>query len=391
MPKRLEQEVWALDKCCGCGDCVSLCAKGVLFWGTDESPAVERREKALGLSHTTLDTCTFCQQLCEEGCPRLDDKNEVFSPRNTVSVRTKGIVQSGEPAETLKNLLIAALSAGLIDGAILTDIDPWSLKPVVKVASSVREVVDTLAVPVLWAPPLTALNEAIFERHLKHLAVVGTPCVSQAVRKLVSSRNERLRPYQEAIRLNIATFCTGIYRPELVGEFLVGKLGVAQPRVKRVETSPRRGDLTVHLWDSSRVVVPLKDVEGYTRKGCARCDDYLGESADLAVGAVGAKDGYCTLITRNQTGEAFLSNALGFGLLESCNEVDTAALAQARTEKERRQRAQAFDRLTVMMLDALAEPGKRAAVKQAFVRLFEVREPDEQSTEEASCVTCAQC
>ena len=391
MAKRLEQEVWALDRCCGCGDCVALCAKGVLFWGTGEAPALEKREKALGLSRTPLDTCSFCPQLCEQGCPRLDDVQQAVAPRSTVSVRAKGIVQSGDPTDAIKHLLIAALSAGLIDGAILTDIDPWSLRPVVKVATSVGEVADTLGIPFLWAPPLSALNEAIFERGLKHLAVVGAPCVSQAVQKLKFSAQERLRPYQTALRLSIATFCTGIYRPELVSEFFADRLGIPLPGVRRLEASPRRNTLTVHLWDGSQKAVPLMDLDGYTRKACARCDDYLGESADIAIGAVGAKDGFCTLITRSQTGDTFLSNVLDFGLLESNAEVDAEALERARTEKERRQRAQAFDRLTVMMLDAMGEPAKRAAVKKAFVRLYEVKKPVEHIKEEADCVTCAQC
>ena len=392
MSKRLEKEVWALDRCAGCGQCVALCGKGMLFWGTDESPTLEKREKALGLSHTTLDSCSFCQKFCEEACPRLEDEWQALESRRVVSVRTRGIVQSGEPADVIKHLLVAALSAGLIDGAILTDMDPWRLVPVTRVATTVGEIMDTFGVPYLWAPTLSALNEGVFDKRLQALAVVGTPCASQALRKLGAAENERLAPYRQTLRLNIATFCTSVYRPELVSGFLADEVGVDLQQVKRLEASPRQDRLTALLWDGSTRAIPLSQVEGTTRHGCARCDDYLGESADIAVGTVGAKEGFCTVITRSQAGEIGLRCALDFGLLEVSEEVDQAALRQASDEKERRQRAQAFDSLMVMMLDALGEPRKRAEVKQAFVRLYEVKKAAELKKEETSChATCAQC
>ena len=392
MSKKLEQEVWALDRCCGCGDCVALCSKGVLFWDADESPHLEKREKALGLSHTPLDTCSFCQKFCEEACPRLVETWSSLEPSRALSVRTIGIVQSGDPNDVIKNLLVAALSAGLVDGAILADMDPWTLKPVTRVATTVGEVVDTLGVPYLWSPPLSSLNEAVFEKGVRNLAVVGAPCVSQAIRKVRSSQNERLTPYQQALRLSISTFCTGVYRPDLFSRFLAEEMGIAPQSVKRLEASPSQDRLTITRWDGSTVRLRLAQVEGYTRRGCARCDDYLGESADLAVGTVGAKEGYSTVLIRSQAGEIGLRNALGLGLMEAVEEVDQNALRRASEEKERRDRARAFDQLTVMMLDALEDPLKRSEVKKAFVRLYEVKKPAESKREEVGChVTCGEC
>jgi ferredoxin len=74
MERRLDAEVWSLERCAGCGNCVALCSKGVLHWGADEQPYREERQKSLGLSHIALDTCSCCQKFCEEGCPRLQDE-----------------------------------------------------------------------------------------------------------------------------------------------------------------------------------------------------------------------------------------------------------------------------------------------------------------------------
>ncbi len=389
MSERVESKVWALEKCSGCGMCVALCSKGMLYWDEVDHPRRELREKVLGLSHLTLDSCSFCQKFCE-CCPRLEEERTALPPRRLVSARTMGIVQSNEPNDVIKNLLVAALSAGLIDGVLMMDMNPWTLEPEARVATSVREIVDTLGVQYLWTPVLSALNQAIFERELRNLAIIGTPCVAQAVRALRLSNNERLRPYQDAIRLTIAPFCTGVYFPNLVNDFLTREMGLTRHSIKRLVANPRASKLVALLWDGSIEEIPIEKVEKYTRRGCAVCDDYLGESADIAVGTVGAKDGHCTLITRSQVGDICLQNAVNFRLVETIDEVDEAALAKAKEEKERRERAQAFEKMMVLALDALGDPRKRAEIRQEYVRLYEIERPAEREKEQCY-VTCAGC
>jgi coenzyme F420-reducing hydrogenase beta subunit len=394
MTRRLDNEVWALDRCCGCGTCMAICSKGVLYWGAGDHPDREQREKTLGLSRTPLDTCSFCQRFCEEGCPRLQDEWVPIKPLRLASARTQGIVTSGEPTDVIKHLLIGALSAELIDGAILTDMDPWEMKPVVKVTTTVAEIADNLGSQHLWVPTLGALNEAVYEQGLRALAVVGTPCVSQGTRRLKGAQNTRLSPYQKAIRLSIAAFCTGIHRPNLVNGFLTDALEIPLHSIRRLQASPRDDRLTAILWDGSTRSVSLSRLEEYTQPGCARCNDYLGESADLAVGTVGAKHDACTVIVRSRAGEMCLRAAVDLGLLEIGDDVDVSALERAAGDKERRHRAQEFDRQMLVMLDALAEPRKRAAVRQAYVSLYESRRAElrKSTNEEADChVTCAQC
>ena len=85
-----------------------------------------------------------------------------------------------------------------------------------------------------------------------------------------------------------------------------------------------------------------------------------------------------------------MRNAVNFGLVETVDGVDEAALAKAKEEKERRERAQAFDKLMVLALDALGDPRKRAEIRQEYVRLYEIERPAE-SEKEQRHVTCAGC
>ncbi len=394
MSKRLEQEVWVLDRCTGCGLCVATCSKGMLHWDEEcQHPVREIRQKTIGFTQIPLDSCSFCQTFCVETCPRLHEW-EGLPARRMVSAKTKGLTDSGDPNEVIKNLLIAALSAGMIDGVIMGDMDGWTMEPRAKVLTTVGEIADNLGVQGLWVPTLDVLNEAVYEMKLRRIAIIGSPCVSQAIRTLMSSDNDRLNPYKEAIELTIAVFCTGAYYPRAVLEFLEEMMGISRYDVRRIYVSPRDRELRIVLWDDSTRTVPLSEIEGNTRPGCASCDDFLGESADIAAGNLGAKEGYSTVITRSEVGDLSLQNALDFELLEVVDEVDEGALNRAKEEKERRDRAEAFDELMLMMLDALREPQKRAEVRQEFIRLYEVdtipgaREEDKRY---GPCATCGGC
>jgi coenzyme F420 hydrogenase subunit beta len=205
---------------------------------------------------------------------------------------------------------------------------------------------------------------------MENIAIIGTPCSAQAVRKLRSSTNPRLQPYQEAIRLSIAVFCTGTYRPQMIDEILVKRMGVARDQVKYLEVSPDKQWLQAVLWDNSVRTIPRQQAESFTRSGCGTCDDYLGESADLAVGKLGAPANASTLLIRSRAGDIFVRNTLQMNLLEVSHDVDLSALTLASEEKDRRQRAQAFKDLRVLMLDALADPLKHNEAVGQFVRLY---------------------
>jgi coenzyme F420 hydrogenase subunit beta len=391
MSTRLQQEVWALDRCSGCGVCVAACSKGVLYWDGEQHPLLEEREKALGLSHLKLRTCEVCEKFCELSCPRLvDSPASGMEPRTMVSARSAGVVHSSAPNDIIQALLVAARSADLIDGVVMLDMDPWTLAPVARVVTTVDEIVSSVGMQYLWAPVLSALNEAIFDLGLTRLAVVGSPCVAEGARRLMYAEHERLWPYQRAIRLTIASFCTGIYMPNMVTELLERGMGIARQQIRGLTTSATNGTLAVTLWDGTERSVPLTDVEPFTRHGCGSCDDYLGESADIAVGAIGAEPGYATLIARTPAGEILVQNARGFGLLEITDQVDEAALSAAKEDKDRRARAQAFDGFRILMLDALSDPGKRAQVRKQFVSLYGAPQAGALRREEGN-VSCSGC
>jgi len=350
--------------------CVAACSKQVLRWNGEEHPYLEKRTKTVGMTRQPLDTCSICEKFCEASCPRLAGRMSPLEAQVYLAARSLGPVKSGAPNDVIRSILAAGRSAGLLDGVVTLDLDPWQLKPTARVAFTVEEIVDSVGPQYLWAPVLDAINEAVFERGMQDIAVVGPPCVAQAIRQLKSVDNPRLKPYQDAIHLSIAFFCTGIYRPEMIDELLVKRMGIPVDRVRRMDVSPDREWLRVLLWDGSERTIPRQQAESFTRSGCASCDDFLGDSADLSVGMTGALEDYTTLILRTRPADVFIRNAVHMHLLEVTQNVNVESLQAAAQQKERRQRAQEFESMRVLALDALADPLKHGEAVQQFVRLY---------------------
>lgn len=388
---RLLDQVWTQDRCAGCGLCVAACSKQVLEWDGEDHPRLRHIAKNIGLSKFDLDTCSFCQKFCEAVCPRLEPAARL-QPLTTVAARAVGTLPGGEPNDIVRNLLVAARGSGMIDGALMMDADQTGTTQA-RVVSGAGEIAQAVGFQQIWTPLLEMLNRAVFDFGLTRLAVVSTPCGSQALRRLHDSKLERLAPYQKAIRLNVSLFCTGVYPPHSIRELVETGLNVPLASVRSITALPRRNRLRVDLWDSTTREMDLVEADKSLRAGCARCDDYLGESADVAVGCVGAPEGAATVVARTPAGVAAVQNALQMKLLETEDAVDGAALARASAEKGRRERAQAFDRLRILMLDAVRDPRQRAQVRRELDLLYGTTRSTLKKEDDgnAGCGDCSGC
>ncbi len=356
----LEAAVVEADRCIQCGTCIAACPSNSI--GINEDTLLPELVKM----------CTGCS-LCWDFCPRGGLRYEALWPPSTPGVvpasssaangaTTNGAadvgdgianqtvvrtdssdpywkITGGPPGDGLgavlgsyavragtrpddaqdggvvSALLIAALAAGDIDGALVSkpssDPDePW--KGITTIATSAQEILDAAGSFYNQTMALAGLDLTGYDLPAKpRLAVVGTPCEIQGIRAMQSRRWPTGAHRVDAVVLTIALLCTKSFDYEgLMLRKLRDERNIDLDRVSKVDVI--HGRMIVEYRDGQVAVdEPVKDFHGAALKGCDECADFLGRSADLSVGSVGSMDGWSSVLVRTERGKLALDNARG--------------------------------------------------------------------------------
>ncbi len=399
MSQKLENEVWNVERCAGCGACVVACSKRILKFEADgEHPSKREIWKNVGFTRSKLDACHFCEmegeKLCELSCPRLIEDWPDGPVLKKVLVRTGGKRTTGNPNEIITNLLIGAMESRMIDGAVISDVDRWTLIPFPLVAISISDLVESVGNQYVWSSTLEGLKEAIYEKGLKNVAVVGTPCVLQALDCIEKSEEKALRYIADRIKLRVGVFCSGVYSQAALEE-ISESLNIPLSSFESISVSQKDDLLSVGTWSGEKKEMKLSEVIELVRIGCGRCYDLLSETSDISIGPIGAKEGYSVAIVRTSAGVNVLDNAVNLKLLESKEGVDEKALENAKETKKKRKRAEMIDRLKVLMLKALRDPSRVEEAKKVFAEVYYRKTKDNSQEKEPEgkegCGTCSLC
>ncbi len=115
----------------------------------------------------------------------------------------------------------------------------------------------------------------------------------------------------DSVVLTIALLCTKSFDYQgLMLQLLQDDRGIEIERVSKVDVI--RGRMIVEYRDGEVAIdEPIKNFHGAALKGCDECADFLGRSADLSVGSVGAMDGWSSVLVRSERGRRALDNARG--------------------------------------------------------------------------------
>jgi coenzyme F420 hydrogenase subunit beta len=345
--------------------------------------------KTVGLSVVDVDTCSFCEGMCAESCPRLKEweDNKIIS---AISVKTTRNVTSNHINETITDLLSAGFGNGFIDAALITDVNRWDGKPITRVIRSIEELYEVSGTQRLWNPILSNLYQEVLNNDFNQIAVVGPPCIAQAIRRVNESKVEGLSILQKSIGIVIGLFCSGYYETALL-EDLSSHLSVSPAEIISITGSANGEYLEIKLTSGKIATFALEEKQKYLRKGCARCSDYVAEMADISVGQTGSQVGNVTLIPWNIRGQNFLNNCLNFGLLETTEEVDLKTISAACSEKQRRERTQAFDSLLIYSLESLTDENRLTEAKNRFMNLFTQKKSIKSLKMRGGCNGCSGC
>jgi coenzyme F420 hydrogenase subunit beta len=325
----LKSEVWDAGRCSGCGACVAVCPADALTFDTGEM-VISPKSTGYCKQGTDDVPCGACYGSCPrtgtQPAETLGEYLELFTAKAAFDVPHR---QSGGAVTAI---LANALDEGLIDAVVTVTEDRWTLRP----SSVVITKSDVLMQQAgsrysWWVPLLAALKNAVVERKLKRIAVVGVPCAIQAVARIRESENDLLKPYGNAIRLTFGLFCTESFDYTLL---IQGKLRshykLEPHEIKKLDV---KGKLEVLKQDGSVTVVPLAELEACVRDGCHICTDLTAVRSDISAGAIGSPAGSTTLIVRTKIGKGFVDSALRNRKLEVSPGVDLAAIEKLAAAK----------------------------------------------------------
>jgi coenzyme F420 hydrogenase subunit beta len=234
---------------------------------------------------------------------------------DTYSVRAGARPEFAQDGGVVSALLVAALAAGDIDGALVTKPspdpeEPW--KGVAHLATTAKEIVDAAGSYYNQTMALAALDLTKYDLGPKpRLAVVGTPCEIQGIRAMQSRKWSTGAHRVDAVVLTIALLCTKSFDYQgLMLQLLRDDRGIDIERVSKVDVI--HGRMIVEYRDGEVAVdEPVKNFHGAALKGCDECADFLGRGADLSVGSVGSMDGWSSVLVRTERGKRALDNARG--------------------------------------------------------------------------------
>jgi coenzyme F420 hydrogenase subunit beta len=328
--KDLVDQIISKNLCVGCGTCVGVCPNTVL----------SIRETTAGFFVPVIQeskTCVSCG-ICFENCParympftlHTDQSGRLVTDETSRLLGVSGgaYIAHGESKETrakgssggiVSALLIYALQAGLIDGAItvgMSEEKPW--KTEIRIAKTKKEILEAAGSKYSIVP----LN-SIFQQVRKidgRIALVGLPCHIRGLRMV---QEHQIEAISKKIAFTIGLFC-GLNFRSIATTFLLRKMNVSN--VAEIEKLEYR-----HGYPGG-FFVKLAEKELYDTKAgallslfraqpCTLCDDLTNEMADLSVGdiySMRSKEPIGVVLARTRKGEELLLGAKSQGQLDLC-------------------------------------------------------------------------
>jgi len=303
---RLKEEVWDRGICSGCGACVAVCPADAVCFGEAGGATCPHN-----IGYCKEETDEVPCGACYEACPRTGEiRAEEMGPfQEILSAKAAFVVPRAQSGGAVTALLVNALEEGLIDAVVTVSEDRWTLRPSSVVISSADAIIHQAGSRYSWWVPLVAaLKTAVVQKKCRRIAVIGVPCVVQAVDRIRKSDHDLLRPYGKSIRLVVGLFCTESFDyTALVEGKLRKEYKVDTWKVDRLDV---RGKLEVRMRDGTSLSIPVQELEATVRPGCHYCLDLTGVYSDLSAGAVGSPAGFTSLIIRTDVGRMFLESAI---------------------------------------------------------------------------------
>lgn len=325
----LKSKVWDTGLCSGCGACIAVCPADALYF---ETGGDSTHPKSNNYCKAAVDDVPC--GACYEVCPRLDEQpSSLLGDYLKITAgKAEFEIPRKQSGGAVTAILANALDTGLVDAVVTVTEDPWTLKPRSMVITKSEALISQAGSRYNWWVPLvSSLKEAVINKKYRNIAVVGVPCVVQAVRKMLETDHQLVSPYKKSIRFVLGLFCTENFDYEkLIAGKLKSEYALEPMKVCRIDV---KGKLEITLNDGVQYVIPLAELESTIRPGCHVCTDFTALKADISAGSVGSPDGYTTLIVRTLVGQHLLDSAVANKKLSVGGEVSLGIIEKLAKKK----------------------------------------------------------
>lgn len=325
----LKSEVWEKDMCAGCGACVAVCPADVIVFSESGTAATPENTGYCKWGSDSV-PCGACYAVCPRVAP--PEISTLGTYLEVIAAKAVAEVPGRQSGGAVTAILSHSLKAGMIDAVVTMGGDRWTQRPASVVITSTEELVHQAGSRYSWwVPLLAALKTAVIEKKYRKIAIVGVPCVVQAINRMKMSEHDLLKPYARSIRLVIGLFCTESFDyTALIEGKLRKEYGIDTWNIEKIDV---RGKLEVRMKDGAVLSIPIKELDEVVRTGCHHCTDFSALFSDISAGSVGSPDGWTTLVIRNSSGKAFVESAVLDHDLVVSHEVEIGAIEHLATRK----------------------------------------------------------
>ncbi len=331
----LQRDVISRGLCTGCGTCAGVCPSELeMVYGDHELGPVLRGE--------CID-CSLCYDCCpgkDIPFPELEQKvygRKAERAREPLGIyrtclagyaRDKEIRQAGTSGGVASALLICAIESGLIDVAMVGEMNhdfPWRTQPLV--ASGREEVLRAAKTKSQVVATNASIAEALGRG--SRIGHVGLGCHVHALRKLQTSY--ATHKMSRALSFSLGLFCFTNYYTIAAELLILERTPVKSlDEVAKMEYRDGKPRGNFSVTDKQGRVFTIPGGESHTflrscfqRDRCKMCLDWCNELADISLGdywgpAVAGQDmtqGWSTIIVRTESGERLLREAESRGYL----------------------------------------------------------------------------
>jgi len=324
--KDLDREVVEKGICGKCGGCVSFCSAG-------ELNALEMTENDMPryINEDNCQKCGICYMICPQTGtlnvelqekfgwkPPIGDYQKVTSAQTTDKKIRKICTDGG----VVTSLLLYLLERNLINGAIVSKkagrftrkaVIARTREDLIEAAGSTFSGslhLEELGGKYTTYTPILSTVKSLEKRYLQDVAVVGTPCQINAIRKMQCLG---IIP-AHLIKFTIGLFCIENFSfDDVARERLEKKLDINLESIVKLNI---KDDFIITMTSGVTIHVPLEEIDDVARTACFACQDFSNEYADISVGGLGSPDGYTTTLLRTKLGSSVYDEALHRGYIQ---------------------------------------------------------------------------